>query len=114
MSISAWDSPYLNVWGIANTFGHDDDGRLVLRQAVDVEPIIDNNKRLQNQGNNGFGPSREVRQVASVPLVEWMNLRSLAMKLHGVDINRREGDKVLRSLLRDSDRRFLKTASGGI
>lgn len=82
-----------------------DDFAIETRQ--DVEPIIESNKRLANDGD-GFTPSRDMRRIATVPLVvaeKWRNEL-------GVDIfNRNHAGKV-RALLNDPDWRFLRTSPG--
>lgn len=103
---------------MARYFGHDpalgmtesfhavgDDFAIETRS--DVEPIIENNKRLANDGD-GFTPSREMRRIASIPLViaeKWRNEL-------GVDIFNRDHEKKIKRLLNDPDWRFLRTSPG--
>lgn len=73
----------------------------------DVEPILENNKRRQNDGD-GFTASREGRYIASIPLViieKWKNEL-------GVDIFNKNHQPAIRRLLNDPDWRYLRTSLG--
>lgn len=118
-----WDKErFANGFGLVNRFGHDDDDNLVLHTVQDVEPILEANKTFQNQGNNGFGATRELRHIASIPLgthLEWLQLGidivTMRMKIGGKWVHApQEVETWLRRRLRDPDYRFLKTASGNV
>lgn len=70
----------------------------------DVEPILDNNKRLQNW-NDGYSPSRELRRVASIPLVVVDDLIKRGIW---------NDKKKMRAWLNDSQNRFFRTAPGRV
>ena len=42
---------------------------LLVKGVQDVEPILEHNKRLANNGEDGYSPSRDLRRVASIPNV---------------------------------------------
>ena len=52
------------------------DDQFVVERRQDVEPILNENMRRQNDGSDGYTPSRDLmKQVASIPLVvaeQWM------------------------------------------
>jgi len=53
-----------------DTYAHlDHDGSLTIENKFDASPIIEANKIAQNDGTNGWTPSRDMKRVASVPLV---------------------------------------------
>ncbi len=125
MPVSQWDRDvHLNALGLRTRFGHDDDGNLVQHILDDVEPLIDLTKAAQNDGSNGFTPSREMRRIAEIPMATWLEWR----ERDGVDIisgrtrdsfgawhRDPEGvDRWLRRRLNDPDFRFLKTCSGRV
>ena len=82
-------------------------GALTVHRGEDVEPILERNKALFNDGD-GYSPTREWRRAASVPnaiIEKWRNEL-------GVDIyNPDHRGKVL-ELLDSNEYRFLRTAPG--
>ncbi len=92
---------------------HDDEsaGQVTVERVQDVEPILDNNKRLLNDGTNGYSESKDLKRVASIPLVvieQWM-------KKDGVNflsLSGPERQKYLRKKLNDPDNRWLRTSDG--
>jgi hypothetical protein len=42
------------------------DGKLTIKNSVDVNPILDKNKRMYNEGD-GYSASKELKRVASIP-----------------------------------------------
>ena len=88
----------------AKTEWEEIDGRLVVRNAQDAEPIVEDNKRLSSEGD-GYSPSRNLRRVASIPLVLWLDLRK-----RGITRDPRR----FRAWLSDPDNRHFRTAPGRI
>ena len=92
---------------------HDDEsaGQFTIERVQDVEPILDNNKRLLNDGTNGYSKTKDLKRVASIPLVvieQWM-------KKDGVNflsLSGPERQKYLRKKLNDPDNRWLRTSDG--
>jgi len=88
-------------------------GQYIIERVQDVEPILDMNKIRQNDGTDGYTPSKDLKHVASIPLVvieQWMKqdgVNFLAMP-HGP-----EREKYIRKKLNDSDNNFLRTDGGG-
>ena len=90
----------------------DEDGdRLTVVREQDVEAILDHNKALQNDGSNGYGATRDMRKVASIPLVvveQWIKEDGVNL-LH---LSGPEKNAYLRKKLNDPDNRFFKTIDG--
>lgn len=79
---------------------------LIERRVQDVEPILTHNKALANH-DDGYTPSRDMRRVASIPLVvveQWMK--------EGVDIFDPNCREEVRKRLNSSDYAYLRTAPG--
>lgn len=92
----------------------DPDGKLVgLEWAEDVEPVLEQNKRLQNDGTKGYGKTREWQHTASIPPIMFMKFAMQrcgnspeALKL----INSREGfEEIVMKMIKDPDYRYLRT-----
>lgn len=78
---------------------------VVVRATQDVTPILDYNKAAQNDGTNGYTPSRDLRKIATVPNIiieKWLND-------HGVDVFNRDHAKKVKQLLNSSDYAYLRT-----
>lgn len=75
---------------------------------ADVEPVLEANKRRQNDGTNGYGESREWRQVASIPPI----VVEIWKRRYGVDPLARGNEHLLRRLLNDPENRFLRVSEG--
>lgn len=82
------------------------EGRFAIERVGDVEPVIEANKRAQNDGD-GYSPSREMRKVASVPAEIWAHW----MHLYGPMFHKDKA--LLRRLLNDPDNRNLRVSLGG-
>lgn len=68
----------------------------------DVEPILDHNKALQTH-NDGYSPSRELRRIASIPLVVWDDLMKRGIA---------QDTEALKKWLRDPENRYFRTSEG--
>lgn len=95
--------------GTAEYLHFDDQGELVARQFVtDVESVLDDNKRAQCQGNGGYGATREMRHIASIPpsmLLKWANERGVTLSF----LESREGFReIVLKMIRDPDYRWLR------
>jgi hypothetical protein len=88
----------------AKTEWEESDGRLVIRNAQDAEPVVEANKAEYTQGD-GYSESRNLRRVASIPLVLYLDL-----KKRGILRDPRK----FRAWLNDPDNRFFRTAPGRI
>lgn len=89
---------------IERTILDGDDMHVVRTQ--DVQPILDDNKRLMSL-NDGYSPSRDMKRVASIPLTvveQWMK--------EGIDIFDKNCAEAIRRKLNSPDYKFLRTAPG--
>ena len=81
---------------------------LLVERVQDVEPILEHNKKLYSL-NDGYSPSRELRRVASIPLVvveQWMK--------EGIDVYNRDHWPAVKRKLNDHENLFLRTAPGRV
>lgn len=91
--------------GISEYIEFDDAaGTVTFRRISDVEPLIDENKRLSTL-NDGYSPSREWKRVASIPL----NVVLLWTEKYGVDPTAQGNEDLLARLLADPEWRHLRT-----
>jgi hypothetical protein len=96
--------------GIVEFFHFDDvTGEIAIQRLQDVEPVLDANKRAQTAGD-GFSPSRELREIAEIPL----GVAELWRSVLGVDVMNRDHWPRVKQLLRDRDWKWLRTSSGSI
>ena len=91
-----------------------DEGEDVTRigRLQDCEPIIENNKRLQTM-NDGYSPSRELRRVASIPLMvfeNWLKADGLTWADYCA-MDKRSQAQYRAKRLMSSDWRHLRTVS---
>lgn len=80
----------------------------LIRREADVEPIIQLNKQLYNDGTGGYGPTREWRRAATIPniiLEKWL-------KEDGIRYWDPEDTPKLMAKLDDPEWRHLRTAPG--
>lgn len=80
----------------------------VIHRIQDVEPILEENKRLMTL-NDGYSPSRELRRVATIPQVvveQWMK--------EGINIFDKNCREAVRRKLNDPENLFLRTAPGRV
>lgn len=76
----------------------------------DVTTELEFNKKDQNDGHNGFGATRDMRRIASIPL----SLIEIWKHQYGIDVLTPEGTPFLLKMLRDPDHKWLRTADGRI
>ena len=88
--------------------GGDTENQFDVTRIQDVEPILNENKKRQNNGTDGHTTSRDLKHVASIPIVvaeQWM-------KADGVNwrsLTGPEREKYIRKKLNDPDNSFLRT-----
>ena len=95
--------------GTADYLHFDSEGEcLGLERTCDVEALLEQNKRFRNQGNRGYGATKEWRHIASIPpalLFKWAEEK-------GVDpafMNTKEGfDEIVMRYIRDPDWKNLR------
>lgn len=96
--------------GITEIFHMDElTGEIAIERVQDVAPVIEANKRAQTAGD-GFSPSRELREIAEIPL----GVVELWRTVLGVDIFNRDHWPAVKRLLRDRDWQHLRTSPGSI
>ena len=97
--------------GVEDRFYKDDsEGTFTIQTIQDVNPILENNKRLQTL-NDGYSPSRELKRVASIPATlvrKWCKDAGISFRR----FMRRpaEFEKWLERKLTDPENQFLLTA----
>lgn len=86
-----------------------DDGELEsLEWTSDVTDIIEDNKRLQNDGTNGYGESREWKRTASIPSA-LVRVWEMEMGVAPNFLLTLEGMPILMAKIKDPDYRHLRT-----
>lgn len=105
----------LDAWGSTESFVHFDEGegRLIIENRTDVEPLLDRNKASANAWD-GFSCTRESREIADIPAAvihQWLIEDNLDVFAFNRDPAVRR--KVLRRL-RDPDYAFLRSSSGRV
>ncbi len=88
----------------------DGDGNLEgLQWFNDVEPVIDANKRAKTDGAGGYGKTRELQKIASIPVAVLMEYCST----HGIPLPHALGGPeqtaVIKRILADRDYHYLRT-----
>lgn len=106
------------LWDIANIEGGTTTGieydpiddQLTVVNQQDCEPTIELNKKLYNDGTDGYGPTREWRRVATIPniiLEKWL-------LEEGIRYWDSEDTHKLAAKLDDPEWKFLRTAPGRV
>ena len=72
---------------------------------ADVTRELDLNRRDRNDGSNGYGPTREMRRIASIPSVVIMKW----LAEEGVDATKQENIEWVLRKLKDPDWQYLRT-----
>jgi hypothetical protein len=89
---------------LAKTEAEISDGKMVIRNAQDAEPILERNKRWQND-NQGDG--KNFRHAATLPLVTYLDLEKRGFFRPG-------NEKLLSAWLNDPDNRFFRVWRGKV
>lgn len=94
------------------------DGNVEIIKTQDVEAIIEENKRKQNDRNfnNGMTQSGDMKHVASIPLIVWDKWHKDEVLRQGKNIPYygKEMNEIARKHLNDPDNKFLRTGLGEI
>ena len=88
-------------------YWRDDDSNYAVVSLQDAEPILERNRKAVTH-NDGYSPSREMRRVASIPLIlvlKWLNEEGW----YAFDPNARSK---LKQKLNDPEYLWLRTAPG--
>ena len=92
------------------TYFHKDPvtGLIGIENTQDVTDIVERNKRIQNDGTDGWSPSKDLKHVASVPLGI---LHQWAIEA-GVPLNSKAMGEIIKKRLNDPDYAAFRTGSG--
>lgn len=87
---------------------HQDGRLLTVNRVQDVEPILDNNKRLQNLPQSRHSPFRHIASIPVIVLERWLNEEhrrgNLLMRWGS-----KEFDAMVARKLRDPEWKYLRT-----
>lgn len=99
--------------GVHTIFHHDEfDDLSYIQQVQDVEPLLDENKGLQNM-IDGYSPSRELRRIASIP-VTVLDMWGKADGVFWHSMAKREFTAWVYPKLRDPENSAFRTCTGVI
>lgn len=87
---------------------HQDGRQLTINRWQDVEPIIENNKRLQGEPQSRTSSFRHIASVPNVILEKWLN-EELARGNTSIRWGSAEFDALVARKLKDPDYRHLRT-----
>lgn len=82
----------------------------IIETVQDVQPVLDANKRAQNDGTGGWSPSRELRKVGSIPNIvieKWL-------VEEGINVFNKDHWPAVRRKLNSSEYRYLRSAEWNI
>lgn len=82
--------------------------RTIIETRQDVVPILERNRRLQNDDDQGWSASRDLRRAATIPDIIILKWRSE----YGIDVFNRDHWPAVKRLLNDPEWRYLRTAPG--
>jgi len=102
--------------GLKTHIAFEPNGDFIIKTTQDVEPVVEFNKTRQTDGSNGYGKTRELRHVATVPdniVYQWIAEAGIEPR-RWMAMKRRERMMFLRRKLNDPDWRYLKTVSGRV
>jgi len=83
--------------------------KIAIETVQDVSPILEANAQEYNSGHDGYTPSRDMRKVAEIPLVEVQRLMQ-----EGINIFDRGDWPKIAAKLDDPDWQKFRTAPGRI
>ena len=100
---------------ITETYLDNDKDGIIQKRSLNIEPIIENNKKLFNQ-NDGYSPDKGLKRIASIPVV----ILEIWCKEYHKDQNKgnwfelpqETQKKILKEKLNSSEFRYFRTAEG--
>jgi len=102
---------------ITETFLDNGNDGVVQKRSLDVQPILENNKRLYNQ-NDGYSHDKGLKRIATIPTII---LEIWAKEYHKdqnkgnwFELPRDIQKKILREKLNSSEFRYFRTAEGNL
>lgn len=87
---------------------YQEDRLLTINRVQDVEPIIENNKRLQKEPQSRKSSFRHVASVPNVIIEKWLN-EELARGNKSIRWGSKEFDALIAKKLKDPDWAYLRT-----
>jgi hypothetical protein len=99
--------PYTGIW---MKYVRGDHGKWHIEYIQDVEAQIEFNKTRQNDGSNGYGPSRELQHVAHIPDIISLKWRND----HGIETWNKDHWPKVKRMLNDPDWKYLRTIPGKV
>lgn len=87
---------------------HQDGRELTINRIQDVEPILDNNKRLRNTPQDRKSSFRHIASIPNVVLEQWLN-DELKRGNKTIRWGSAEFDALIKRKLQDHDWLFLRT-----
>lgn len=84
------------------------DGDLLVNRVQDVEPILENNRRLQTETQSRRSSFRHIASVPNVIIEKWLN-EERARGNTTIRWGSRELDELMARKLRDSEWAYLRT-----
>ena len=87
-----------------------EDGDITVERVQDVEPIIDQNKRLQALPQKRAGSFRHIGTIPNVILERWI----VEDGVNYLALSKEEFDRMIMRKLRDPDWKWLRTGEGRI
>ena len=102
---------------ITETFLDNDKDGIIQKRSLDIEPIIENNKKLFNQ-NDGYSSDKGLKRIASIPVVIleiWCKeYHKDQNKGNWFELPRDIQKKILREKLNSSEFRYFRTSEGNL
>lgn len=98
--------------GITSVHHGIQDGKRVIEMIQDASKILDQNKRLANEGK-GYSPSKDLQRIASIPNIvtlKWLHEDGV----YWPKLPKLEATKYLRKKLNDPQWRYLRTSEGSL
>lgn len=92
------------------------DGSITVRTYQDVEPVVEHNKVRQTDGSNGYGKSRELRHLATIPdnvVMKWLMDAHVAPGVY-MRWKKRERMAFYRKHLNNPDWQYLRSIPGRV
>ncbi len=98
--------------GVSSYYHFEQPGQRIIEFVQDATSIVENNKRLANEGR-GYSKSKDFRRMASIPNIitlKWLHEDGV----YWPRLPKREMSKYLRRKLSDPQYRYLRTSGGGL
>jgi hypothetical protein len=83
---------------------HNPTGEFAIEHIADIQPLIDSNKKLQNEDHSIRDEFRLSARIPDVVVYEWK-------RLFGVDVFNKDHAQAVKKLLNSPDYRYLKTTN---